>query len=214
MSAEIVIAARGGPTAKSRCAAELPPVTRARLVEAMLADMLTALTDGGAAWTIHVVTPTQALAEIAVRHGAHVIAENSPCGLNAALDLARDRLAGEGPIMFLPGDLALLQARDVGDAFAAWAPGRAVLAPSRDGGTGAIVVGRAARFAFDFGGASLQRHLASAEAGRLLPQVIDGGSLALDLDRAEDAARVLALRPHGLTAGVLRSAEIIAEAAA
>ena len=75
MNAEVVIAARGGPAAKSRLAGRLGPEQREALVEAMLADMLSALAACPAVLRTYVTTPTPRLARTAARAGAVVILE-------------------------------------------------------------------------------------------------------------------------------------------
>lgn len=216
MRADIVIAARGGPAAKSRCAAALSLEGRARLTEAMLFDMLHALAGQGNDWSVHVVTPTGALAAIAAAQGARVIAEGAPRGLNAALTLARTNVAAPHgrPVLFLPGDLPLLDVVNVRHVLSAWTPGRAVLVPTRDGGTGAVVLGGHDSFEFRFGSASLAAHVGAAREAGLTPSVLEGGTLALDLDLPEDAARAALARPHSLTARALRTCTAIRGAAA
>lgn len=193
--AHIVIAARGGPSAKSRLAGCLRPAQRSALAEAMLADMLQALAGWPTAQRVHVTTPTPALARIAARAGAVVILEQGSTGLNAAFDRCRRRVAAgspNAPLVLLPGDLPLFDARELLPAIAAAGEGRVALAPAAaDGGTGAIVARAGCGLPLAFGPNSFEKHLAAATALRLETEVIDAPGLALDLDRPEDLDAVI-----------------------
>ena len=111
MNADVVIAARGGPGAKSRLSGRLDLARREALVEAMLTDMLAALAACPAVLRTYVTTPTPALARLAARSGAVVVLEHGPDDLNAAFDHARRRIAigdPEATVVLLPGDLPRL----------------------------------------------------------------------------------------------------------
>src|SRR5437588_11057625 len=140
MTLRAIIAARGGAEAKSRLQGRLDARQRAALAEAMLADMLRALSGCPELARVYVVTPTAELAQIAAAAGAVVILEPSPSGLNAAFETARRRLTAldaGGRLALLPGDLPRLTAREFGEAEAAARNGAVVVtAAHSDGGTG------------------------------------------------------------------------------
>jgi 2-phospho-L-lactate guanylyltransferase len=209
MRADVVIAVRGGPQAKSRLARRLDPARREALVETMLADMLVALRGCPAARRIYVTTPTAALARIAARFGAVVILERAAGGLNAAFDLARRRIAAVDPdarVMLLPGDLPRLDPAEVRSLIAAAAPGRLVLAPaSADGGTGALVFEAGAPLPLAFGPGSFGKHLAAARTLGLEARVIHAESLGFDLDRPADLDAFLTVGGGARTAHLLRN---------
>jgi len=205
--AQIVIASRAGPEAKTRLAGVMSAPDRAALTEAMLADMLAALTaDIGSVW---VVTPTDSLAIIAVRHGARVIRQTEPTGLNGAFDLALSFLADRAPydpVALLVGDLPLLAASDLDAAIGLAAAHDVVLAPAlADGGTGAIVLRAGTRFELAFGRDSFRRHADAASRLGLTAAVIEADSLGLDVDRPGDFAVVLTRGPATRTAKFLRA---------
>ena len=66
--AQAIIAVRGGPDAKSRCADVLSAAGRDELTAAMLTDMLAAVSACGEVSATWVVTPTPRLDEILVGH--------------------------------------------------------------------------------------------------------------------------------------------------
>lgn len=204
MTADVVIAVRGGRSAKSRCAGVLAPGIRERLVEAMLGDMLDAAFMARGVRAVHVVTPTPSLAIFARERGAWVIAEDAATGLNGAFDLARSRIAAESALALLPGDLPALDAGELSAVIAAWRPGSVVLVPaSADGGTGALVLPASSPLPASFGLDSFARHRAAAEACGLAVTVMDAPSLAFDVDRPADLET--AKRLPGRTAALLRS---------
>lgn len=196
--AQAVIAVRGGPDAKSRCAEALDGVDRARLTAAMLEDMLAAVArcaDVSATW---VVTPTPELAQLARRSGARVVRQKErqkgPRGLNAAFSQALS-VVGErapyDPAVLMPGDLPLLEPDDLGAAIRLLRTHGVVLAPSQDGGTGLLGMRAGARLSPAFGPDSFRRHAAEARRAALTVAVVVAGSLSHDVDRPDDLAHLL-----------------------
>jgi 2-phospho-L-lactate guanylyltransferase len=171
---------------KSRLAAALGRAGAEALALAMLEDVVAALLATPRLRAVAVVTPDAAVAEAARRAGARVIG-GEDAGLNAALERAARTLApwcADGLLVVL-GDVAGVRAAEIErvlDALAAGPAPRAVLAPTRDGGTGALARRPADAFAPRFGPTSAQRHReAAARAGVPLAELALPG-LALDLD--------------------------------
>ena len=207
MNAHVIIAARGGPTAKSRLAGRLAPERREALVEAMLADMLAALAACPTVLRAYVTTPTPALARLAARSGAVVLLEQPRGDLNAAFDRARRRIAAADPdaaTVLLPGDLPRLAPHDVETCLEAFGPGRLIVAPaSADGGTGALVLQAGVPLPLAFGAGSLGKHLAAARTLGLAAELVRTPGLGFDLDRPADVDAFLAARGGGYTADLL-----------
>ena len=205
MTAALVIAVRGGPTAKSRCAAALTGGERQALVAAMLRDMLVAAMAARGVQAVTVITPTPDLAVLAEALGARVIFEPRANGLNTAFSTAAEAAWTRGrPLLLLPGDLPLIGSSDLEMAMEAARGGSVVLARSAaDGGTGAIALPAGARIPFQFGPDSFRRHRAAAHAMGHTPRIIASGPLGYDIDRPGDLDRVL-LAPATHSAAVLR----------
>lgn len=209
MRTTLVIAVRGGPQAKSRCAPVLGAADRQALVAAMLEDMLRAAAETVGLGPVIVVTPTQELAELATRQGGLALVEAPPFGLNAAFaaGLRRARTEADAPVLLLPGDLPLVGPADLEMAGRAVASGALLLAASlADGGTGAVGLPAGVEMPLMFGPDSFRRHLAAAQALGLPLQLIEGGALGLDIDRPEDLGHIL-LAPATRSAAVLREVQ-------
>ena len=206
MSAHVVIAARGGPDAKSRFGGRLTEAQREALVEAMLSDMLEALGRCPAVDRIHLTTPTPALARLAAARRAELIVE-APGGLNAAFEAARRAVAAadpDGVVMLLPGDLPRLDGGDVAAVIeAAWEA--VVLVPATaDGGTGAVAAPARVALPLAFGPGSFQKHLSAARALGVQTRVIEAASLGFDMDRPEDIEALLGSGDGRRAAALLR----------
>jgi 2-phospho-L-lactate guanylyltransferase len=175
-------------SAKGRLERALDPPRRARLSRAVAAHAAAACDEAGL--EVAVVTADPGAAAWARDLGLEVISEPAGGGLDGAARAgAETALAAGRPWCIVHADLPLLSAADVRHVQEAAAPGTAVLAPSRDGGTN-ILAGHTP-FAFRYGPGSFSRHLAAAAGLRRVVLVRPG--TALDLDTPEDLAGVAAL---------------------
>jgi 2-phospho-L-lactate guanylyltransferase len=165
------------------------------LTLAMLADLLEALVGAPELARVVVVTPDEAVAQVARASGAGArVAEDG--GLNEALAAATRELAGaDESVLVVLGDVAGAAPRDVAALFDALAQlgGRGVvLAPSRDGGTAALLRAPHGVIGTRFGAASAAAHRALAESAGAPFCQLALPALAIDLDRPEDLAALLA----------------------
>jgi 2-phospho-L-lactate guanylyltransferase len=208
MSLRLVIAARGGPSTKSRLAPRLTPVQRGALVEAMLADMLAAAAACPDIARVYVVTPTPELARMAARFGAVIALEPTPAGLGAAFEFALRHLPAEPPgslVALLPGDLPRLAPEDLCALAAQGRADAALIAPSlTDGGTGCVLAPAGRMPPLAFGPGSFDRHMRAARAIGLNALTIHRPGLCFDLDRSEDLDRLAASATPGRAAGLAR----------
>lgn len=187
---EAVIAVRGGPAGKSRLAERLAPAEREALVAAMLVDMLAALARCPSVERVRVTTPTPALAEAAHAAGALVTKEGETGDLNAAFEAVRREIAAttpDKPVLFLPGDLPLIEPAQIERLVRAAGPGRIALAPAQaDGGTAALVAPAGLPLDLAFGDDSFTRHRAAAGRLGVAVETLRLPSLGLDIDRPAD----------------------------
>jgi coenzyme F420-0:L-glutamate ligase/coenzyme F420-1:gamma-L-glutamate ligase len=185
ISAVVPVKALGAT--KSRLLPHLAREAAERLALAMLGDVVEALRGVRGLARVAVVTPDAEVARAAREAGAEVLLRDDP-GLNAAVEAAGRQLA-PGPddgLLVVLGDVAGARSDEL-EALLRALPGPGVaLAPSRDGGTSALL--RIPRDAipagFGPGSAKVHRDLAS-RAGVAFREV-PLASLAIDVDAPDD----------------------------
>ena len=127
-------------------------------------------------------------------------------GLNAALDFAAGVAiaGGASALLALPADLPLATAADVMALTTSLPAAPAVvLAPTVDGGTGALLRCPPLALPARFGPSSLRAHLRLAEHHSVNTRVVGLPHLALDIDRPADLLRLVALPPCSRTQALL-----------
>jgi len=194
---------------KSRLAGRLPEGAQGRLALAMLGDVVETLRASGELAAVVVVTPDPRVAEEAAALGAEPLLREDP-GLNAALDAGARHLAQRGleALLVVLGDVPGGHPEDVALLFEALRGlgGRGVvLAPSRDGGTSALLRAPWDAIPNRFGKDSAAAHREAARAAALPYSELPLASLAIDLDRVEDAEALCA------ASGARRTRALLAE---
>ncbi|HKE11099.1 MAG TPA: 2-phospho-L-lactate guanylyltransferase [Myxococcota bacterium] len=181
--------------AKSRLWPQLPRASVERLTVAMLEDVLAALLAVRRLGTVVVVTEDEGAGSAARAAGARAFVRPDP-GLNAALDAAAAELAGEGAhaVLIVLGDVAGVTSGDISEllgALDAFGGRGVVLAPSRDGGTSALLRAPHDAIPSCFGPSSAAAHRERALRAGIPYRELALPSLAVDLDRAEDVEALL-----------------------
>jgi 2-phospho-L-lactate/phosphoenolpyruvate guanylyltransferase len=182
--------------AKSRLAPVLSPDERAALMEAGLDHVLACARAVGFFTGVLVISRDRAIRARATAAGATALWERGYT-LNEALGQARDFASRQqaDAILVLPADLPLLTVQDLHALYrlAQQQPG-VLLAPSRDGGTGALLLRPANAIPFAFGSDSFRYHCALAERQSLPCQVYESPTLAFDVDTPADWAELQQVR--------------------
>ncbi|MDJ0852607.1 MAG: 2-phospho-L-lactate guanylyltransferase [Myxococcota bacterium] len=163
------------------------------LTLAMLGDVLEALLAVPELSRVAVATPDPTVARAAREAGALALLRDDP-GLNAAIEAAAADLApGAGDaLLTVLGDVAGARPEELSRLLAE-APARGVaLAPSRDGGTAALLRRPASVIPAGFGPASAKVHRELAERAGVPFVELPLPSLALDLDEPDDLESFLA----------------------
>lgn len=181
--------------AKQRLVGVLEPAERTELAQAMLRDVLKALTaarlDG-----VWVVTRDAGVTAIARQLGGEVLSEAENHGHTAAVALAQATAERRGVHAFLtvPGDVPCVSPGEI-EALAEVAAERApaaVLVPSRSGlGTNGVALTPPAAMPLTFGEPSFENHLSAARRRGLRPRVLSLPGLSLDIDSADDLRALL-----------------------
>ena len=184
--------------AKQRLAPEMSADERRRLVEAMLSDVLEALSRVDGLEGVLVVTRDSEASVAAREQGAAVLEESDDRGLNGALEQAAAHLDREGAdgLLIVPGDVPALCADEVAAVVKTHKGSSPALsiAPDRHGrGTNCLACSPPNLIRFRFGIDSFTAHQEEARAAGVVPSLPELPSLCLDVDTPEDLARLSSL---------------------
>jgi 2-phospho-L-lactate/phosphoenolpyruvate guanylyltransferase len=183
-----IIPVKALPLAKSRLGALLSGPERRALVLAMLGDVLAAVGAAHSIDHIGVISADPTVLALATARGAQALPDHAH-DLNAALTQAAAHYAARGAaaVLALPADIPLVQSREIDDLIAArTTPRGMVIAPSRDGGTNALLIWPPLALPFLFGVGSQSRHLSVAHTHALAILEFRTPGLELDVDRPDD----------------------------
>lgn len=193
--------------AKGRLDPLLTPLERGALTLAMLEDVLD-VTQALTGWDTWVISPDEAVIEIAMARDAHAIEEARPPLANAILQIeeeAEGRLV-DALAVLLP-DTPLVTHAALTSALRTL--GAVVVAPSSDeGGTNLLIRRPPTAIEAHFGHDSYRRHLQTATEAGLPTAVVDIPELAFDLDLPSDILTVLDSRREGRTLQVCRDLDL------
>jgi 2-phospho-L-lactate/phosphoenolpyruvate guanylyltransferase len=176
--------------AKRRLSPLLAPLERAALTLAMLEDVLDA-TLAIPGWETWVISPDEAVLEIAARRRARPLIEERP-PLSAAIRQAEDEAEAQGAdaLAVVPADLPLLGAAALADALHTL--GSVVLAPAADrAGTNLLLRRPPKAMPARFGPDSFRKHVDGARARQLPVSVVEWPEITFDVDVPADFRRVL-----------------------
>jgi 2-phospho-L-lactate/phosphoenolpyruvate guanylyltransferase len=177
MTVLVAIPVKGFHIAKGRLATLLDRERRT-LLAAQVASRVAAAAQG-AGFDVTVVTGSDDVRAWAFAAGIPWIDEPEGRGLNGAAEV----IAALGsPWCVIHADLPLLTSADLSEVSSLVEAGRAVLAPSRDGGTNLLAA--PTPIAFSYGPGSFARHLAAAASAS--PAVLVSPGLAVEIDTAAD----------------------------
>ena len=182
--------------AKQRLAGVLGAEERQGLFRAMLEDVLSALTATTGLAGILMVSRDPQARDLAARHGARVLVEETNRGHTAASTFGARTLAREGAagMLQLPADLPLVTPADISALLQAHRAAPAVtIAPSRDRqGSNALACSPPDLLPLRFGDDSFLPHLQRARGLGVEPRIIERRGLALDIDTPDDLRTFLA----------------------
>jgi 2-phospho-L-lactate guanylyltransferase len=195
--------------AKARLSTALNAVDRAQLARVMLEDVLGAIVASRHLLAgLLVVTADDEAAQIARSHGAVVLSEAAPAGINSAIARALDYL-GDAPgtgMLVVPADLPQLSAAAVERIVGLLGAPRAVaIVPATDGGTNLLGCKPAGLIPPSFGPLSFDRHRQAARQAGVTPTILAWSDLRHDVDRPEDLAALLSLGTASRTHAFLSS---------
>ena len=175
---------------KRRLSPVLSPLERGALTLAMLEDVLDAAV-AVAGWETWVVSPDEAVLEIAIRRGVRALHEDKPRLAGAIRQVEREAAGGGADALaVLLGDVALLTPEALSTALCTLGP--VLVAPDRRAeGTNLLVRRPPRAIQARFGRFSMAKHREAAAAKGLPVATIDLPELAFDLDDPPDIATLL-----------------------
>jgi len=176
-------------SAKGRLAATLTPPQRRELVTWMAHRVIAACRDCAAIDDILVVAGDQAAAAIGQDAGVRTMVVDVP-GLGVALAAAEDCTTDAAATIVVAADLAALTSADLDAVFAAVPDDGSVVAvaPTEDGGTGALLRRPPQVIASAYGPGSGRAHRQLAEQAGVACVVVQRRGLAFDLDQPDQLA--------------------------
>ncbi len=189
--------------AKQRLSPVLNARERRSLFQAMLEDVLTALSETESLAGILMVTRDASAKEAAGRFSADVVVERENLGQTTAVTFAAEELARNGiaSMLAVPADIPLVTPAELEAVLQAHRATPAVtIAPARDElGSNAVVCSPPTVLPFRFGESSFFPHLERARELGIEPSIVKRPGLGLDIDTPEDLG-VLAAKPSPTSA--------------
>jgi len=193
--------------AKSRLEPLLTPPERGVLTLAMLEDVMD-VTQQLAGWETWVISPDEAVLEIAVRRRATPIVEETP-SLPAAMAQVDGEAAGRGAdsVAVLLPDTPFVTTAALTRALHTLGP--VVLGPATDGsGTNLLIRRPPDVLVARFGQDSYRRHLQEAAEAGIPTSVVESPEIGFDLDLPSDILTVLGARTGGRTREVCQDMDL------
>jgi len=188
-----VVPVKALPSSKSRLRRDFDSLVVERLAAAMLLDVLESLVCVPSLARVVVVTPDADVAAVARSAGAEALLRDDP-GLNAAVEAAAAEVGG-GPadgVLVVLGDVAGARSEEIAQLIDALDGSGVALAPSRDGGSSALLRIPSDVIPAGFGPDSAMVHRERAERAGVRFREVSLPSLAIDVDEREDLKALMA----------------------
>jgi 2-phospho-L-lactate/phosphoenolpyruvate guanylyltransferase len=192
----ILVPIKNLSTAKQRLAEVLDQPSRTKLAQAMLHDVLAAVSQCRERAWVALVTSDSFAAQLAEQYGFEVIPDPANPGETGAIEMATRVCIGRGAdfTLVIPADIPLIQAWEL-DEIMKQAPAQgSVLVPAGDGrGTNAVLRRPANLFPLRFGNDSFKPHHAAAQATGKPCVILQLPGIAVDVDNPPDLQQLISL---------------------
>lgn len=190
----VVIPVKRFSSAKSRLAGVLSEAERESLAQAMLNDVLRALSNANLVSGI-VVVSHEVRARYAAERVGGLFVEERGAGLCDAIAQAGDWLSkhGQRDLLMIPGDVPLLSSIEIDRIIEHHHgnPAITLVSDREQNGTNALALTPHDAIPLLFGQNSFERHCAHARAAGIEPTVVATTGLALDIDNPIDLQTLL-----------------------
>ncbi len=191
----ILVPVKNLANAKQRLASLLDQPTRTELAQAMLFDVLEAISLSSNRPEVGLVTTDPFAIKMGQRFNFQVIPDHANLGETAAISMATQFCESRGAhyTLVIPGDIPLLQPSELDRILDAAPTEGSVIVPAADGrGTNAILRSPPGLFPLRFGNDSFKPHLAAARASNKPCVVLSLPGVALDVDNPSDLKQLAA----------------------
>jgi 2-phospho-L-lactate guanylyltransferase len=185
----ILVPVKNLSSAKQRLAAVLDQPARTELAQAMLHDVVAAITSWARRPACALVTSDSFALDLARQYALEVIPDPTNPGETGAIEMATQICVARGieSTLVVPVDIPLITANELEHIFAQAPDEGSVLVPAADGrGTNAAFRRPANLFPLRFGNDSFKPHLAAAQATGKPCKVLQLPGIAVDVDNPED----------------------------
>jgi 2-phospho-L-lactate guanylyltransferase len=175
--------------AKQRLASFLDLPARTALAQAMLFDVLEAVSQSQSRTEVGLVTNDAFAIRLAHHFNFQIIPDRATSGETDAIAMATQFCESQGidSTLVIPGDIPLVQAWELDQLLAAAPDEGSVMVPAADGrGTNAILRRPAGLFPLRFGNDSFKPHLRAARATNKPCVVISLPGIGFDVDNPPD----------------------------
>jgi 2-phospho-L-lactate guanylyltransferase len=190
----ILIPVKNLSSAKQRLAAILDQASRTELAQAMLHDVVDAVSAAPNRPPCALVTADPFALELARHYEFEVIADSDNLGETQAIELATNLCVSRGieSTLVIPADIPLIRSSELEQILANSPQEGSLLVPAADGrGTNAALRRPANLFPLRFGNDSFKPHLASARATGKPCTVLELAGIGLDIDNPSDLQDLL-----------------------
>jgi len=180
--------------AKQRLAAVLDQPARTALAQAMIHDVLEAIAGYADRPEVVVVTSDPFASELARRFDFQIIPDHTNASETAAIEMATAvcERQGAASTLVIPGDIPLIESRELGQIFDGAPERGSVLVPAADGrGTNAVLRKPPSLFPLRFGNDSFEPHLTAARSTGWPCVVLSLPGIAGDVDHPNDLQQLV-----------------------
>jgi 2-phospho-L-lactate/phosphoenolpyruvate guanylyltransferase len=208
----ILIPVKNLGSAKQRLAAVLDQASRTELAQAMLCDVVDAVSSVRNRPPCALVTSDPFALELARRYDFEVIADPVNLGETRAIEMATSLCLARGvdSTLVIPADIPLIGSSELEQILTNAPKEGSLLVPAADGrGTNAVFRRPADLFPLRFGNDSFKPHLVAARATGKLCSVLKFDGIGLDVDNPSDMEHLLSQNGNTRTQRLLHQWKLV-----
>lgn len=206
----VVIPMKSPERSKQRLAAHLPAEQRKQLALMLFENTLAFFKQYFPKLDVLVISESCDVLQQAKSYGAMTLFEAGAEGLNDALERACQWVtsAGYRSQMIVPGDIAMLDPKEIQQLLDGTKEHQVVIAVAKDGGTNALLTSPPDAIGFHYGKESARHHQEAARQQMLSCSCLHLVHLSLDIDQSDDLKKAALAQPNVFTFKMQETNEI------